>query len=235
MAERHALAPFCPTGHPFLLSLRARDRFLYVDRCGGSWHESVATEKFVSLALGCRCIFDVGAHIGWYTCLGAAAAPLTTVVAFEADRANANALRKNVRANGFRNVHVVNSAVCKDHGSCGFLVPGSTTLEHALGRPSPIGERIRTISIDGWCQDTGDRPDLVKIDVEGAELSVLQGMCTTLAARTASVLLEVHSQRLKDEARELLEANRYQVSSIRLDESRTLADWSNEILVAIPV
>jgi len=234
MAARHSLARFCPAGHPFLLSLRKRDRVLYVDRCGGSWHESVATAAFVSLALRCRCIFDVGAHIGWYTCLGAAAAPLARVVAFEADRGNTNALRQNVGVNGFRHAHVVNGAICKDHGGSCFLNPGRTTLEHALGPPSSIGRRVRTISIDGWCQDTGDRPDLVKIDVEGAELSVLEGMCSTLAARTASVLLEVHSQRLKDEACELLEANRYKVNSVRLDESRARSDWSNEILIAIP-
>ena len=63
-------------------------------------------------------------------------------------------------------------------------------------------------------------PDMIKVDVEGAEMMVLEG-ATDLLADTSSIIwiIEVHNNELDDKIHEMLATYRYRVASLSLDEA----------------
>ena len=74
----------------------------------------------------------------------------------------------------------------------------------------------RRVSIDGLiARGELTRPDFVKIDVEGSESTVIQGMRETLTYSTCSVVVETHSADQERECVRLLIAARYQVTIVR--------------------
>ena len=125
--------------------------------------------------------FDVGAHIGEYTVMGALRVGADGQAhAFEAQPATAELLRKNCEANRLQNA-VVNPCAISDHdGELEFDICSDPTMS-AIATPARhwrrhVGRiRVPALTLDGYCDRGGFWPDLLKIDVEGAELRVLHG------------------------------------------------------------
>jgi FkbM family methyltransferase len=141
--------------------------------------------------------FDVGAHLGFFTMLGARlVGPAGTAVAFEPHAASVDALRSNVELNGFTNVIVVPEAVSAETGT-GFLVGRTaalTALVEADAEPGS-GQPVRTTSIDDFVSAHPDLiPTVIKIDVEGHEVEVLRGMHGTLSGHQPVILCEMHGR-----------------------------------------
>ncbi len=147
--------------------------------CGG-WSESETAIFLERVVHPGRVVFDVGAHIGEYTLLAAKRG--ATVHAFEPDPANATLLRANVASNALAKVTVHECAVCDCEGQVGFLAHRDPALSE-LGKKGQIlggytDTSVRAIRLDSI---TAPRIDVIKIDVEGAELAVLRGAKTILA------------------------------------------------------
>jgi FkbM family methyltransferase len=164
-----------------------------------------------------RIFFDVGANVGFYSLLGSKlVGPDGAVVAFEPMPRNLAFLFQHTRLNETRNVIIVPLA-CADEISTELFVEGKN---NALGR---LGGNdfdltsahartiiVATISLDAAAEKLGLRPDVIKIDVEGAELRVLKGAKSILTQARPSVLLSVHSAELRDACLAYLDALRYQ-------------------------
>ena len=149
--------------------------------------------------------FDVGANIGLYTLLFARCVGVDGAVhAFEPDPENLRRLRVNLVLNELENVRVTPSAVYSEPGTVTlYKFPPSLNAWHSLGRPtlpdpfhpgrttSPVAEqRVEATTLDTHCDRHGiERIDLLKIDVEGAELDVLRGGRNLLGARRVGVIL----------------------------------------------
>ncbi|HEY1241959.1 MAG TPA: FkbM family methyltransferase [Bryobacteraceae bacterium] len=125
--------------------------------------------------------FDAGAHIGEYTVMAASSVGADGQVhAFEAQPATAELLRRSCDANRLQNA-VVNTCAVSDHeGELEFDICSDPTMS-AIATPTrtrhrSLGRiRVPAITLDAYCERTDVWPDLLKIDVEGAELRVLQG------------------------------------------------------------
>lgn len=233
MASQFFVTRFVVIDCAFLLALRKSDRGPYVDRYQGrDWHESKISRVFVGLCRDARCVLDIGAHVGWYTCLAAIAAPLAEITAFEMHATNALVTRRNIAVNGLKHAKVVNTAVCDRHRGIASFQIGRSTLEHRLAAPGNPGVReVRTVSIDGWCEDGGQIPEVVKIDVEGAEIAVLRGMRRILKQYSPSIIVEVHSAAKKAACAFLLSQFGYEPLAVRLGRKGSTS-WSNEVLIA---
>ena len=142
--------------------------------------------------------FDVGAHFGQYTLMAAKRVRSEGAVhAFEPTAETFLQLEANVRLNGFKQV-VMNHAAIYDHAGEMALqacVTGQGEF-NSLGRPILPAkdvvriERVRTITIDDYCHAMKIRRiDLMKIDVEGAELHVLRGARELLARQDAPTIV----------------------------------------------
>lgn len=143
--------------------------------------------------------FDVGAYLGYYTLLFARFA--REVHAFEPLPANLRVLRANVRLNRLGNVSMHETAVSGGRGRTRLCASAGVDSMASVRRSEGL-ERIEveTISLDSFCAETAIWPDLIKIDVEGCECEVIQGMQGVLARKHPLVFLEVHTTYVPDDA-----------------------------------
>ena len=131
--------------------------------------------------------YDVGANIGSYTLLAAAAG--ADVRAFEPSPATAARLQRNVELNQLRGrVEVHECALGSDERTVEFS-RGADTTNHVLAPGESGGEadRVQMRRFDDFFR--GDRPGFVKIDVEGFEQQVLSGASQALASDSLRGLL----------------------------------------------
>jgi FkbM family methyltransferase len=128
------------------------------------------------------------------------------VYAFEAAPDNARAIGVNVELNGIPNVTVIDKAVSSRSGTGRLqIVDDQSWSKLEEYGEHPHTERlidVELVAIDDLLR-TGELapPNLVKIDVEGAEIAVLQGMRETLERYQPAVICELH-----DTHREFLRA-----------------------------
>jgi FkbM family methyltransferase len=140
---------------------------------------------------------DVGANVGFMTVIGARlVGPQGRVYAFEPVSANANLIRRNAAQNNFTNVFVIEQAASNATGSGRLIMAaysGGSALAIADRPHDAVGERVvPTLRIDdAIAQGLIGVPTFAKIDVEGAESQVLEGMIRTLERDRPTVLFEV--------------------------------------------
>ena len=135
-------------------------------------------------------VLDVGAHAGYYALLASdRVGPQGRVAAFEAHPRNAAFLREHVRLNRLANVQVVEAAVARAPGRARF--GGGTGT--GTGRLDPRGDfEVEAVSLDAFCAGPDKGPDAVKLDVEGAELDVLEGSRQVLRGARPALFLSTH-------------------------------------------
>lgn len=145
---------------------------------------------------------DIGANVGYFTLLLAKlTGALGRVYAFEPSLSTSNLLRENVSLNGITNVEIHQVALSEEAGFLelmegpeGYEVYNTVTeVLHPAARTVEFTPRtVRAITIDEFLLEKGiTRIDFIKIDVEGAEYSVLKGMRQTLEASVhMSILFE---------------------------------------------
>jgi FkbM family methyltransferase len=143
--------------------------------------------------------YDVGANLGFFAMLGAHLAGVRQghVYAFEAAPENAEAIRHNAHLNGIPNITVIDKAV-SSHSGRGRL---QVVEDQSWSKLEEYGEHPDTeqvIDVDLVAIDdlvgSGEipAPTLVKIDVEGAEIAVLEGMRQTITEHRPAVICELH-------------------------------------------
>ena len=145
--------------------------------------------------------YDIGANVGFFTVIAAKLiAPRGSVYAFEPVPENVARLWQNVKLNGFRNVTVIEKAVSHVTGQAELLItshPGGAALSTTT-RPPDVKRAITVdvIAIDDLVfQEKLVPPAVVKIDVEGAEIEVLQGMRRTLREFKPIVIYEIDDEK----------------------------------------
>lgn len=106
-------------------------------------------------------VLDLGAHIGFFTVYAAKRA--RKVIAVEPLPRNFLNLRRNVKLNRLENVILVNKAIA---GRSGY---GYLTQKFLSSHLSSRGIPCRTTTVDELLEELGVVPDVVKIDIEGAE------------------------------------------------------------------
>lgn len=183
-----------------VVGLDLHDRTNQLGVLGG--YGAAVSGEVEKLAKG-HCFIDVGANCGIFSLLAAQrAGPSGLVVSFEPCLATFAKLVRNIGLNDAGNVLPFNMAVAAltgpdllDRGSKGH----SGRYAIANG-PVDEGEMITSLSIKdfpGLLQVIGERPIMVKIDVEGFEHSVLQGLAPILALpNTNDVVIEIDYQNL---------------------------------------
>jgi FkbM family methyltransferase len=148
-----------------------------LDRTGGRYQTEFSL--FVRRVLRPDSIVvDGGAHIGVLTVLLASLCPDGCVYAFEPGPGNRRHLAENVEANGLDNVVVEDAALYDRDGEIVFAFDETYP---AGSHVDASGGRVRSARVDTWARARGiERLDLLKLDVEGSELAVLDGARDTI-------------------------------------------------------
>ena len=151
---------------------------------------------------------DIGAHVGWYSLHAAnRVGKAGHVIAVEPNPMTLVKLRDNIAANGDGDVITVAPVACADaEGTLTlFEAPHRNTGESslALANASQEGQiaqsvKVRSRSLDEIVKDSGvTRVDVIKIDVEGAELLVLKRAQGVMARYRPAIVVEVVDGQLK--------------------------------------
>jgi FkbM family methyltransferase len=156
-------------------------------------------------------VWDVGANIGLFAFAAAHhAGPDGQVLAFEPDAWLVQLLRRSASAQHESSaaVEVVPVAVASECDLRTFHLSSRSRATNALSGyghdgagavPGGVREAqtVAAVSLD-WCAQRRPLPDVIKIDVEGAELEVLTGARDMLAVRRPVILCEVSSRSSPD-------------------------------------
>jgi len=144
--------------------------------------------------------FDVGANIGTLT-LPVAVAGGVECLAFEPEPANAARLAENAELNGLTNVTVIEAAVWGVPGTVGLRVDGAA----GTGTGRVVADRgdgvtqVPAVTVDAFAGGGSAAPQVLKLDVEGAELEVLRGAAGALASgRIRDLFVETHPGELAE-------------------------------------
>ncbi|MDP7070619.1 MAG: FkbM family methyltransferase [Phycisphaerales bacterium] len=134
---------------------------------------------------------DIGAHVGLFAVPAAmAVGPEGHVHAFEPDPDNRALLERNVARHTCGNVEVHPEAVAAAPGSLTLARSRYNTGDHRLVEgPSRGGVSVDVIALAPWLATRGITPDVIKMDVQGAEPLVIRGMSDFLEGDLALALL----------------------------------------------
>lgn len=135
---------------------------------------------------------DVGAYFGFFTLhLAKLVQPQGKVYAFEIDPEILPLLYENIATNEVSNVDVFEVGLLDRSEELSLAGQGQL---HFKGNPSSKAA-IHVVAFDNWRLDKAiPQIDLIKIDIEGAELCALLGMQETLHQDGPQLLIEVHPQ-----------------------------------------
>ena len=186
-----------------------------------------------------RCVIDIGANIGIFTMAAKLRAPGATVYAFEPIPETFHVLEQNVGLLGCSDVYLYNAAVgAHDQVEQTFTfyinMPGNSTaipvlkeerrpaLEQIFGKEAvdfASQSKIRTVPVRTLSSVIREREissvDFLKIDVEGSEISVLDGIEDMHWTIFKQVAVETHSAKLQEQVCEILTHHNFEVYADR--------------------
>lgn len=124
-------------------------------------------------------VIDIGANIGYYTLIFARlVGEKGKVFAFEPDPTNFSILQKNIAANSYNNVVLIQKAVSSRSGKNRLYLCSTNLGDHRSYDPHNNWKSIEidSVSLDDYFKDYKGKIHFIKMDVQGAEGQVLMGM-----------------------------------------------------------
>jgi FkbM family methyltransferase len=182
-----------------LLMLLPGDRGICAELSRWRVHEPFLTTELAKVVSKGMVVLDVGSNVGYYTVHEAAlVGPEGVVVAVEPQPHAYKALLASLKANGFGNVVAVRRAVSKVRGSLKFAISSFSNWSrvNASRTDGDVVEvmDVEASSIDDLVSELGlQRLDLVRMDVEGYEEEVIEGMREVIDGFRPVICMELHA------------------------------------------
>ena len=143
-------------------------------------YEKYTTILFKRFVGGGMNVIDIGANIGYYTLLAAKlVGDKGKVFAFEPEPRNHTLLLKNIELNGYKNIIPRQQAVSSKSGKVKLFLHEVESGAHSLYEVRKDAREaivVDAVSLDEFFAGKEYPIDIIKIDVEGAEMTVLLGM-----------------------------------------------------------
>ncbi len=183
-----------PSTHLVRLRLRVGDAPIDLWFSDGAelaviWSIFIAGEYAALDVAGARTIIDLGANIGVTTLWFRSLNPYARIVSVEPDPFTFEKLRMNTARDPL--VKCVNAAITPESGPVPFASAPKSWESRVSGVSSAVTSEVRGITLDDLVATEGiDRVDILKVDIEGMEFSVLpQARCLATAGQ---VIGELH-------------------------------------------
>ena len=168
-------------------------------------HEIHSTQQFKEEMKPGMILLEIGANIGYFALLGAVRIrPGGRVLALEPSPANVKSLEENAKLNGLDDVvNVYPFAAGRESGTLPFYVVSKSNLCGFVNRAGPgiklLGQlEVGVVPVDHIVEEEGVRVDYFRMDVEGFETEVVEGMIRTLTNEDPPEggFIEIHSELL---------------------------------------
>ncbi len=199
--------------------------------------ENLTTQIFKRVVEDGYTVVDIGANIGYFTLLAARlVGKKGKVYAFEPEPRNYNMVLKNIALNGYENVVPVQKAVSNASGVVKLYLSSKDIGAHTIRQhhdkmqfdEKESGEfvEVESVTLDEFFNDKRHPIDVIKMDIEGAEMAALSGMDRIIREnQNVKVFIEFYPSAIREMGyspeefvRKLLN---YDFSIIAIDELRT--------------
>jgi FkbM family methyltransferase len=151
------------------------------------YYEKNTTELVSNILEEGEVFVDIGANIGYFTIVSAKEVGSEgEVYSYEPVSQNLDLLRKNIEVNELENVSVRNKLVSGSSGERSLGI-SKRKGQHSVKGDFSEEEMVKSVKLD---EELERRISLVKIDVEGAELEVIEGGMETIRRDSPEIILE---------------------------------------------
>lgn len=192
------------------------EKYLFWKGLFGYW-EKESLKVWEKLCIEANVIFDIGANTGTYSLLAKSVNPGAKVYAFEPIKRIYQKLIDNTKLNDF-DIICINKAVSNVNTKITFYDEDSPhTLTASLKKRNDLPTEIivkpieiDAVTIDGFAEKHNiEKIDLIKIDVETAELEVIQGLKNQIKKHRPAILIEVLNNDIAKGVKDLLKGLDY--------------------------
>jgi len=201
-------------------------------------HEAEVQQLLATVLRPGMVYYDAGANVGFFAVIAARlVGPSGQVVCFEPLPANARQIEYNAHLNGFSNIVVRPEAL----GGNNRLEVFQTSAEPTWGSLATVGKppdqasgqiSVSVRTLDSLKAAEGLRaPDIIKMDIEGAEVEALEGAAETLKSSRPLLVIELHDTNLP--VTSFLESLNYDSAVLGSDIAVNDAHWDANI-VSVP-
>lgn len=164
-------------------------------------------------------LYDIGSHVGFFAILGSKLVGREgKVIAFEPVPQHLYFLKEHIRLNQCHNVIVMDVAVSSASGEATMrFIEYDMWGSYLSAGFHPEGNlKIKTVSLDDIVFSYRiPPPDIIKIDIEGAEILALQGGIRTINEFKPTIILSTHGEEIKKECCSLLASINYKCSPLK--------------------
>lgn len=174
--------------------------------------------------------YDIGANIGYFSILGAQLCGNDGIVyCFEPLPSNLEIMESNISANNFTNIKIITKAVSDIDGNMEFNVADGTKAS-LIGNLNGQRMFVEVTNLNSFTE-SNVRPNLIKIDVEGAEKDVIHGASKLLTHFPAPIfLVEIHDEENDQAVREVFDSNGFHLTEIEPTNNRRSSRYPYHIL-----
>ena len=192
----------------------------------GCWIGSFEYEKQEAFARALApgdVVYDLGANVGFYSLLSSVlVGNQGQVYSFEPLARNLAYLRKHMEMNRVQNCTVVEAAVAAVDGHAHFDPSPDPSMAHLSDQGQ---DTVRTVKVDTLVESGEIRPpNLMKIDIEGAESAALQGAAGTIERHRPTIFLATHGPGVHQACVQFLRDHRYRLASLTPDPVESSAE-----------
>jgi FkbM family methyltransferase len=166
------------------------------------WYEKYQFLTFYELVQPNSTFIDVGANIGYYSIATAAKFESVSVFSFEPGSNTFQRFQTNIVLNQLKNITTFQKAIAREEGEKTLYISGQDNTGMSGFQQaenfSGITETVPCTSIDAFVNDISlQKLDFIKIDIEGAEMDVLNGMMNTIAKHWPVICIELCAETLQ--------------------------------------
>lgn len=167
------------------------------ERASTAYYQSVLNQ-FNAYVDESPIVMDIGANIGYFALIAADQLDGAKIYAFEPGPDNLEQLHRNIELNGYENeIIVFNKAVGSETGTADLEISGASNHHSVVDSPTVDSIKIDVTTVDTFIsqQDVDDNvPVIIRMDVEGYEMNVFQGMADLFSSsRPIYLFAEIHA------------------------------------------
>lgn len=172
--------------------------------------------EFLKLLNDVETLWDVGAHVGWYSILAAKQLePSASIYSFEPNPHNLHFLKQHKDLNSFQNIKIIEHALSDYDGEAFFT---DNQQQSSLNKSGDF--KVSVTTGDQIAQSHGESPDLIKVDVEGAEIEFLNGAKKLITSARPKILLSAHGYKKNDGCLKWFKEHQYTTEHLLQDSDR---------------
>lgn len=168
----------------------------------GNYEDPKTIDTFLSWLKPASVFYDLGANAGYFTLMANRVITEGKIYSFEPSPAARQLFEEHLKLNSAKitadNISLLPFAISDAEKQIEFSDSNIQKEGNTYIKGSPIFSgtenkiTVQCYSVDGLQQQGFERPDVMKIDVEGAEYDVLQGAVNTLQRYKPCILLATH-------------------------------------------